>query len=100
MLPQAVVILAIIIGTLLLDGFMVAWLWGEGVDFATMDMGSSDFQINPLSSTYRWLLGAVFIANIGLLVYLMTNGKRRYALSFALGAAVPMGYLVVILASA
>ena len=100
---RAVVILAIIIGTLLLDGFIVAWLWGTGVDFATLDIvppGGSGFQINPLPGGYQWLLRAVFAANIGLLVYFLAKGKRTHALSFAVGAAIPMGYLIEILVSA
>ena len=103
MLSRAVVTLAIIISTLLLDGFIVAWLWGTGVDFATQDIvppGGSGFQINPLPDSYQWLLAAVFVANIGVLLYLLAKGRRQYALSFAVGAAVPMGYLVNILTSA
>ena len=96
-------VLAIIISTLLLDGFIIAWLWGTGVDFAIMDRvlpGESGFNINPLPNSYKWLLSAVFVANILLLFYFLTKRKRLYALSFATGAVIPMGYLILILASA
>ena len=100
---QVGTILTIVISTLLLDGLLVAWLWGTGVDFAIMDRvmpGESGFLINPLPDIYQGLLGAVFVANTGLLVYLLLKRKRLYVLSFAIGAAVPMGYLISILASA
>lgn len=102
-LSRVAIILAIIIGTLILDGLIVVWLWGTGVDFAIQDTvppGGSGFQINPLPGSYRWWLSALLAANIGLLAYLLAKGKRRYALSFAVGAAVPMGYLIEILMSA
>ncbi|MBO2010478.1 hypothetical protein [Hymenobacter negativus] len=95
-------ILAILIGTLLLNGFIVAYLWGTGVDFATQDIvlpAGSGFQINPLPASYKWLLGAVLVANMGALLYLLIRSKRYYVLSFAAGAAVPMSYLISILIS-
>lgn len=103
MLSRAVVIVAIIVGTLLIDGFVVAWVWGTGVDFATQDIvppGGSGFQINPLPVGYKWILGAVLLINILMSLYLLATGKRRNALSFAVGAAIPMGYLIAILISA
>ena len=102
-LSRVGVVLAIIIITLLLDGFIVAWLWGTGVDFAIMDRvlpGESGFNIKPLPNRYKWLLSAVFIANIVLLFYFLTKRKRLYALSFAVGAFIPIIYLILILASA
>lgn len=99
-LSQAGLVLAIAIGTILLDGFLVAWVWGTGVDFATLDRvspGGSGFQINPLPIGYKWLLGAVLVANIGLL-YSLARKKWQYALGFAVGAIVPMGYIILILA--
>ena len=103
MLSRVATVVAIGISTLVLDGLIVTWLWGTGVDFATQDNvlpGGSGFQINSLPGSYRWLLGALLVVNIGLLVYLLAKGKRRYALSFTVGAAVPMSYLIGILAAA
>ena len=102
-LSRVVTILAIVIGTLVLNGLIVTWIWGTGVDFATQDIvlpGGSGFQIKPLPDSYRWLLGALLAANIGLLGYLLAKRKRQYALCFAVGATVPMGYLIMIVASA
>jgi hypothetical protein len=88
---------ALTIGTLLVDGVIVAWLWATGVDFATMDrveQGEPGFQIKPLLISHRWLLGAVLAANIGIVLYLLMKQRHWYALGFAVGATVPMLYLV------
>ena len=89
--------MALAIGTLLVDGIAVAFLWAAGVDFATLDRvlpDGSGFQIKPLTAGYKWLLGALLLANLDLMQ------RRWFAWSFALGAAVPMCYLLFILASA
>ena len=94
--------LIIIISTLLLDGFLVAWLWADGVDFATMDrvmLGESGFHVAPLPFSYKLLFVAILLINI-VLLYLLSKRKRQYALGFAAGAAVPMSYLISILMSA
>jgi hypothetical protein len=96
-------VVALAIGTLLLNGMAVALLWAAGVDFATLDRelpNGSGFQIKPLAATYKWLLGALLAANIFLLNYLLAKQRRWYALGFIMGAAAPMVYLVTILASA
>jgi len=95
--------MALAIGTLLVDGIAVAFLWAAGVDFATLDRvlpDGSGFQIKPLTAGYKWLLGALILANLGLFVFLRLKQRRWFAWSFALGAAVPMCYLLFILASA
>ncbi|MBH8570681.1 hypothetical protein KB206_17445 [Microvirga sp. STS02] len=101
-LSRVVAILAATIGALLLDGFLVAWIWADGVDFATMDRvmpGESGFHIDPLPLSYKLLLGLLLLINFGLL-YLLSKRSRQYAWGFAAGAIVPMGYLLFILASA
>gem|GEM_PF-6445884 len=96
-------VVALAIGTLLVDGLAVAFLWAAGVDFATLDRvlpDGSGFQIKPLSAGYKWLLGALLLANLSLFLFLLLKQRRRFALGFALGAALPMCYLLFILASA
>jgi hypothetical protein len=96
-------VVALAIGTLLVDGAAVALLWAEGVDFATLDRelpNGSGFQIKPLTTGYKWLLGALLAVNIGLFLYLLSKQQRWYALGFVMGAAAPMAYLVAILVSA
>jgi hypothetical protein len=96
-------VLATTFGTLLLNGLLVLWLWAAGVEFATMDRvqpGESGFHIGPLPSMHKVLLIIILITNAWLLIYLIVRRKRQYALSFAAGAAVPMGYVLYILASA
>jgi hypothetical protein len=99
---RASIVLAIAIGTLLLNGLVAVWLWAEGVNFATIDRvqpGESGFRIDPIPGSYKWLLSAVFVVNVGVLMYLLAKKKRQYALSFAAGAAMPMGYILYTLAS-
>ncbi|MFD1470816.1 hypothetical protein ACFQ48_21515, partial [Hymenobacter caeli] len=63
-LSQIGIVLAIVLSTLLVDGLVVAWLWVVGVDFAIMDRvvpGESGFHINPLSNSYKWLLGVILV---------------------------------------
>lgn len=91
------------ISTLLANGTAVALLWAQGVDFATLYRqlpNGSGFQIKPLVASYKWLLGILLLVNIGLLIYLLVRQKSWYALGFALGASVPMGYLILILTAA
>jgi hypothetical protein len=96
-------IVALAVGTLLADGIAVAFLWATGVDFATLDRvlpDGSGFQIKPLTAGYKWLLGALLLANIGLFLVLRLKQRRWPAWGFALGAVLPMCYLLFILVSA
>lgn len=94
---------ALALGTLLLDGLAVAYVWAAGVSFATRDRvepGESGFQINPMPAGYKAALGVILAINIGSLFYLLLKRRHGLALSFAAGAAVPMSYLVLLLISA
>jgi hypothetical protein len=94
---QLLLSVAVALVTLLLDGTAVLLLWVEGVDFATIDnprLGESGFRINPLTVNYKLLLGCLLATNIGIVFYMLVKQKRWYAFGFALGAVVPIAYVI------
>lgn len=101
-LVRLVIYAVVLVGTFLLDGVLVALLWANGVDFATLDRvppGGSGFQINPLPDSYKLLLLGILAANVSILLYLLAKRRLWYAASFVAGATVPMNYLIRVLFS-
>jgi hypothetical protein len=97
-LLQVALVLAVAVGSFILDGILAAYLWAQGVNLATIDVpvkpGESGFHIEPLTAIYKWLLIALFVTNACILVYLLAKRQLWYALSFVVGAALPMLFLI------